>query len=70
MSTKIARLLPLQSWNFVDNPALRDILVRDYRELRKVTKALSENNLRIPFKRSRAVRWCNSNPARPDRASS
>lgn len=39
MSAKIAKLLPLQKWDFVDDSALRDILARDYRELRRVIKA-------------------------------
>jgi hypothetical protein len=38
MSSKIAKLLPLQSWNFVEDRALRQVLIRDYRELRKILK--------------------------------
>lgn len=38
MSSKIAKLLPLQSWNFVEDKALREVLTRDYRELRKVLR--------------------------------
>lgn len=39
MSSKIAKLLPLQRWDFVEDADLRSILVRDYRELRRIIKA-------------------------------